>query len=43
MDGTFRGFWVAIVFGAGFHVGWAVIGLVLKLLASAMGQPAIGG
>lgn len=36
LEATFKGFWAAIVFGAGVHVGWAVIGAIIDFVASHM-------
>ena len=36
--GAFGTLWWGFLLGASFHVGWAVVGLVLTLLANAVGR-----
>ena len=36
LEASMRGFVAAIIFGAGAHIGWAIIGAVINFLAQAM-------
>lgn len=37
LEANLRTFVIAIIVGMGFHIGWAVIGLLVALIAKSLG------
>ena len=37
-EASIRGFIAAVIFGAGFRLGWGLVGLVFDMLARAAGH-----